>query len=67
MSIKLRQRSEGQPERVVAIADRAQQRLRKRYRRLLERGKPHNKVVAAVGRELVGFVWAALAPRKEVA
>jgi len=44
------------------VADRAQQRLHRRYRRLLERGKPHNKVVAAVGRELVGFVWAVLQP-----
>jgi len=59
---KLQKRREGQPARVIAVADRAQQRLHRRYRRLSERGKPHNKVVVAVGRELVGFVWAALAP-----
>ena len=59
----LRKRRQGQPAEVIALADRAQQRLHRRYRRLVERGKPHNKVVVAVGRELVGFVWAALDPR----
>jgi transposase len=57
---RLRQRREGQPASTVAIADRAQQRLYKRYRRLSERGKPQGKVVTAVARELVGFIWAAL-------
>jgi transposase len=60
---RLHKRRAGQPACVIAIADRAQQRLNQRYRRLLERGKPHNKVIAAVGRELVGFVWAALQPK----
>ena len=57
---RLRQRRAGQPTSTVAIADRAQQRLHKRYRRLSERGKPQGKVVTAVARELVGFLWAAL-------
>lgn len=57
---KLRERRRGQPARVVAIADRAQHRLCRRYRRLTERGKPPNKVVVAIVRELVGFLWAAL-------
>lgn len=57
---RLRERRRGQPPRVIGIADRAQQRLHARYRRLLARGKPHNQVVVAVGRELVGFLWAAL-------
>jgi transposase len=60
---KLQKRRAGQPARVIAIADRAQQRLHARYRRLLERGKPQNKVVTAVARELVGFLWAVLDPR----
>jgi len=57
---RLQQRRNGQPAAVVAIADRAQQRLHKRYRRLSERGKPQGKIVAAVARELTGFLWAAL-------
>jgi transposase len=60
---RLRRRRQGQPAPVIALADRAQQRLHMRYRRLLERGKPHNKIVVAIGRELVGFLWAALDPK----
>lgn len=57
----LRQRRQGQPAAVVALADRAQQRLHRRFHRLLlGRGKPAQQVVVAVARELAGFVWAAL-------
>jgi transposase len=56
----LRARREGQPERVLTIADEAQRRLTKRYRHLTDRGKNPNKAVIAVARELVGFFWAAL-------
>jgi transposase len=58
----LRQRRQGQPARVIALADRAQERLSRRYRHLLERGKPPQKAVVAIARELVGFLWAALVP-----
>ena len=57
---RLAKRREGQPARVIALADRAQQRLHRRYVRLSARGKAHNQVVSAVGRELVGFLWAAM-------
>jgi len=56
----LRQRRKGQPAWAVAHADRAMQRLAKRYRRLMARGKPQNKVVAAIARELAGFIWAVM-------
>lgn len=56
----LRARREGQPERVLTIAEEAQRRLTTRYRRLTERGKTPNKVIIAIARELVGFLWAAL-------
>jgi transposase len=58
----LRRRRQGQPARVIALADRAQERLSRRYRHLLERGKPPQKAVVAIARELVGFLWAALVP-----
>lgn len=61
---RLAERRQGQPARAIAIADRAQHRLHERYRRLLARGKAHNQVVVAVGRELLGFLWAALHPRE---
>lgn len=51
-------RQEGQSEAVKAIAWRAQHRLHGRYRALLARGKTKQKVVTAVGRELLGFIWA---------
>jgi len=63
ISRELARRREGQPASVIAVADRAQQRLHARYQRMLARGKPHNKVVMAMARELVGFLWAALEPK----
>lgn len=56
----LRQRRKGQPGWAIAIADKAQQRLHLRYRRMVLRKKPYGKVIVAVARELVGFLWAAL-------
>ena len=58
--VALRQRREGQPPEIVAMADVAQQRLHRRYWRLVQRGKPTTVAVTAVARELTGFVWAAL-------
>jgi hypothetical protein len=36
----------------------AQQRLHERYRKLLAKGKNKGVVMTAVGRELLGFIWA---------
>lgn len=62
VGVSLRQRRSGQPDRIIAIADRAQDRLCHRFRALVHRGKLPQKAVVAVARELVGFVWAALSP-----
>jgi transposase len=43
---------------VSALAWKAQQRLHQRYVRLMARGKCKQQVVTAVGRELLGFIWA---------
>ncbi len=57
----LRRRRRGQPAAIIGLADRAQQRLNRRYNRLLlAHRKPSQKAVVAVARELVGFLWAAL-------
>ena len=40
------------------IAWKAQQRLHKRYKALSARDKNKNQIVTAVGRELLGFIWA---------
>ena len=62
VSRTLAQRRSGQPPRVIALADKAQQRLCRRFRRLAEH-KPGPVVTVAVARELVGFLWAALHPK----
>ena len=58
----LARRRQGQPGPVIAIADKAQQRLCRRFRRLAEHHKPAPKVAVAIARELAGFLWAALQP-----
>jgi transposase len=54
----LRKRQEGVPEEIKEIAWKAQHRLHKRYMRLAAAGKDQRKIVTAVGRELLGFIWA---------
>jgi transposase len=54
----LRQRRRGQATVVCAMAEKAEHRLHLRYRRLLARGKSKGKVATAIGRELLGFMWA---------
>ncbi len=56
----LRKRREGQPAWAIALADKAQSRLHRRYQALLHRGKPYGTVMIALARELAGFLWAAL-------
>lgn len=56
---ELARRQKGVSEEVKRIAWRAQQRLCGRYKRLRGRNKEANKVVVAIARELVGFIWAA--------
>jgi transposase len=51
-------RQEGLPDRIRTIAWKAQVRLCGRFRKLTGRGKPRNKVVTAIARELSAFMWA---------
>jgi len=51
-------RQSGQSEAVKEIAWRAQHRLHARYRALMVKGKIKQKVITALGRELLGFIWA---------
>jgi transposase len=62
VGVALGRRRKGQPGRVIAIADKAQQRLCRRFRRLAEHHKPAPKIAVAIARELAGFLWAALQP-----
>ena len=58
VSRALRQRQEVVTEEVKEIAWKAQHRLRARYRKLTARGKNKGQVITAIGRELLGFIWA---------
>jgi transposase len=60
VTMAVRRRRDGQPGAIVAIADKAEQRLCRRYRRLCARLKPKPLVITAIARALVGFLWAAL-------
>ena len=60
--VALTRRRKGQPGRVIAIADKAQQRLCRRFRKMAAEHKPAPKIAVAIARELAGFLWAALQP-----
>jgi transposase len=51
-------RQKNVPAAVTAVAWKAQHRLHARYVRLMGRGKSKQQTVTAVGRELLGFIWA---------
>jgi transposase len=51
-------RQKNAPATVTALAWKAQHRLHTRYVRLIGRGKSRQQTVTAVGRELLGFIWA---------
>jgi len=53
-----RQKNLALDEETKQIAWKAQQRLHSRYKKLAGRGKNKNQIVTALGRELLGFVWA---------
>jgi transposase len=51
-------RQRDQSEDIKEIAWKAQHRLNARYAKLLAKGKAKQQVITAVGRELLGFIWA---------
>jgi transposase len=57
MGPALRKRQEGVPEEIKEIVWKAQHRLHTRYMRMAAAGKDQRKIITAVGRELLGFVW----------
>ena len=53
----LKARQRGNDPSVIAYADKANERLRRKYYRMLHKGKQRNVAVTAVARELACFVW----------
>jgi transposase len=58
ISKALKKRRKGQPQWAINIADKAGQRLRKRYWYLVNHGKSPCVAVVAIARELAGFILA---------
>ena len=56
-SKELRSRQSGQSAEVIAYADRANERLRSKYYRMIRHSKKQNVAVAAIARELACFIW----------
>jgi len=57
-SKELNRRQRGNPSEIIAYADKANERLRRKfYRLVLKNNKARNKAVTAVARELACFMW----------
>lgn len=54
----LAKRQQGLDEEIKEISWKAQWRLCTRYKKLAARGKNKPQIVTAIGRELLGFIWA---------
>lgn len=59
IGVALHRRQEGQPGEILAITNRAQQRLYRTHHRLRGRGRHPNIATVAAARALTGFLWAA--------
>lgn len=53
----LKARQSGNSPEVIAYADRANERLRRKYYKMIRHGKKKNVAVTAVARELACFIW----------
>jgi transposase len=58
MSVYLRKRQQHLPDDIQEIAWKAQHRLHARYKTLTAAGKNKGQIITAIGRELLGFIWA---------
>ena len=57
-SKNLKKRQDGNPAEVIAYADKANERLRRRYYQLILRNKKQSNVAKiAIARELACFIW----------
>ena len=59
----LKARQAGNPQEVIVYADRANERLRRKFYKLVKSGKQHNVAVAAIARELACFIWGTMTNR----
>ena len=57
ISTDMQKRQEGLSKEIIDIAWQSQLRLCRRYRRLMQRGKHRNLVIAAIAREMIAYIW----------
>lgn len=55
---KLKKRQKDVSPEVISISWNAQNRLNRKYRQMLARGKSKQGTITAIARELLGFIWA---------
>ena len=53
----LKARQAGNPKEIIAYADKANERLRRKFYKMTQQGKKHNVAVTAIARELACFLW----------
>ena len=53
----LKARQSGNPTEVIAYADKGNERLRRKYYKMVLNGKNRNTAKTAIARELACFVW----------
>lgn len=56
----LKKRQEGNTQKVIAYADKANERLKRRFFKFVKQEKKYNVIATAVARELACFVWGML-------
>lgn len=56
-SKRVKARQKGQKSEVVAYADRAVERLQRKFHRMIYQGRPRNVAITAIARELACFIW----------
>ncbi len=57
------ERQKGNPQEVILYADKANERLRRKYYRMTFSGKKHNVTITAIARELSCFIWGMMTDR----
>lgn len=57
----LKARQGGNPPEVIVYADKENERLRRKYYKMIRHGKKKNVAVTAVARELACFIWGMMA------
>ena len=56
----LKKRQEGNKQEVIEYADKANERMKRKFNRLMRQGKKYNVISTAIARELTCYIWGML-------